>query len=225
MHEEMKSKMREISDTKERLMAEVHSKVASGLKTCDVKEAGEIVDMIKDLADTEKNCWEACYYETVVKAMEEKAEDWDDEPMGYNPNRAASGRYTTRSGRSHHGGRMGYRPMVDEEPYIREYLDHPDEFRHRMMGYRPMEHAGMGDMNREARHDERYGQAYRKYKEASLGYTSTKSPEYRDQMRTSAQEHIADTMITFRDMWSMADPELKKQMKTDLTKLVGELNV
>lgn len=224
MHEELKSKMREISDTKERLMTEVHAKVAAGLKSCDVREAGEIVDMIKDLAEAEEKCWKACYYETVIKAMEEKAEDWDDEPMGYNPNRAASGRYTTRSGRMR-GGRMGYHPVDDEDPYIREYLDDPNAFRRRMMGYHPMDHASMNDMSRESRHDGRYGQAYRKYREASLGYTQTKSPEYRDQMRTSAQEHVADTMVTFRDMWNTADPELKKQMKADLTKLVGELNV
>lgn len=223
MHEEMKSKMREIADTKERLMTELHAKVASGLKSCDVKEAGEVVDMIKDLADAEKNCWEACYYETVVKAMEEKTEDWDEgEMMGYNPNRSSrTGRYTSRASRS---GRMGYRPMVDQDPYIQEYIDHPDDFRRRMMGYHP-DNRIMHDMNREARHDERYGKAYRNFKEASLGYTQSRSPEDHERMRTSAQEHIADTMITVRDMWNMADPELKKQMKADLTKMVGELNV
>ena len=35
----------------------------------DTKEIGELVDMVKDLAEAEKNCHKATYYETVVDAM------------------------------------------------------------------------------------------------------------------------------------------------------------
>lgn len=35
----------------------------------DVKEAGDLADIIKDLAEAEKSCWEAEYYRSVSEAM------------------------------------------------------------------------------------------------------------------------------------------------------------
>lgn len=217
MHEEVESKMRELSEIKERLVSDVRSMVVSkGLPSQHVKECGEIVDMIKDLAEAEEKCWKACYYKTVIKAMEDTDDKWNDEGMGYNTHHSArTGRFT--SGRGSRG--MGFRPMDDEDRYVHEYLNNPSEFRHRMMGYNP---SNRNDMNEG---EERYGHAYRKYQDAKRGYTQTNSPEYRDQMRNHMHEHVADTMVTFRDMWSNADPEMKKQMKADLTKLVGDMNV
>lgn len=40
------------------------------LNRVDVKEMGEFVDMVKDLAESEKNCWKATYYRSLVQAME-----------------------------------------------------------------------------------------------------------------------------------------------------------
>lgn len=241
MHEEMKDKMREISELKEKLVDSFKVEMARGVAEVDTHEAGEVVDMIKDLAETEKLCYEACYYETVIEAMDGGDEDdWDDERMGYNPNRGADGRYT--SGRSGRGGmrgrgRMGYKkpimykPYMDEYPYIQDWLDDPDEFRrHMTMGYRGNEPMRSGEMDmprehRDGREDDRYGRAYSKYQEARRHYTKTQSPEDREMMRQSANEHVADMMVTVREMWAGADPEMKKQMKSDLSKLVGEMNV
>lgn len=240
MHEEMKAKMREISELKEKLVDSFKCEMARGVAEVDTHEAGQVVDMIKDLAETEKLCYEACYYETVIEAMDGGDEDdWDDERMGYNPNRGADGRYT--SGRSGRGGmrvrsRMGYKkpimykPYMDEYPYVRDWMDDPDEFRSHMMGYRDSDAMRSGEMgmpreSREGREDNRYGRAYSKYQEARRHYTKTQSPEDREMMRQSANEHVADMMVTVRDMWQSADPDLKKQMKADMTKLVGEMNV
>lgn len=55
----------------------------------DVKEVGELVDMVKDLAEAEKECWEATYYRKITEAME-----------------GASG-YTS-TGSPANGGGMGY---------------------------------------------------------------------------------------------------------------------
>ena len=38
--------------------AEVSTK---GIEKLDTKEAGEVADIIKDLAEAKKSCWEACY--------------------------------------------------------------------------------------------------------------------------------------------------------------------
>ena len=39
------------------------------LDTVDAKEMGEVVDMIKDIAEYERNHYEACYYKSVVNSM------------------------------------------------------------------------------------------------------------------------------------------------------------
>lgn len=39
----------------------------------DVKEVGELVDMVKDLAEAEAMCWKAEYYKSVVESMKQGA--------------------------------------------------------------------------------------------------------------------------------------------------------
>lgn len=53
---------------------------------------GEMVDMVKDLAEAEKDCWKAAYYRAVTEAMNGK--------QGYTPMQTGSG-----------GGRQGYSTM------------------------------------------------------------------------------------------------------------------
>lgn len=45
------------------------------LDTVDAKEMGEVVDMIKDIAEYERNHYEACYYKSVVNAMDRYGND------------------------------------------------------------------------------------------------------------------------------------------------------
>lgn len=67
----------------------------------DVEEVGKLADAIKDLAEAEKQCWEAEYYRTVTEAMDRSG--YMPEGMGYgmgrsgyNPNRDSMGRYARR---------------------------------------------------------------------------------------------------------------------------------
>lgn len=41
-----------------------------GPERMDVDRLGEMVDMVKDLAEAEKSCWEASYYRKINEAME-----------------------------------------------------------------------------------------------------------------------------------------------------------
>ena len=41
-----------------------------GPERIDVNRMGEMIDMVKDLAEAEKSCWEADYYRKVSKSME-----------------------------------------------------------------------------------------------------------------------------------------------------------
>ena len=58
----------------------------------------EKVDMIKDLAEAEKNCWKASYYRAVTEAME-------DGGSGYPSDQGSYGNYPTYSG--YYGPAMG----------------------------------------------------------------------------------------------------------------------
>ena len=71
--------------------------------------------------------------------------------------------------------------------------------------------------------DSRYGRAYNDYKTSRRHYTETKSPEDKKEMDTHAEEHVRDTIATIRDIWGDADPNLKRRMREDVTKLLGEM--
>lgn len=62
--------------------AEKYINCNSDLGALDTSDAGAIIDMIKDLADAEKNCEKACYYKTVTAAM--KNSDYEYR-LGYIP--------------------------------------------------------------------------------------------------------------------------------------------
>lgn len=93
-------KLKELNELKHDLIDAVKAQVAGGLENVNTEELGEVVDMIKDLAEAEEACMEACYYETVTEAMTE-----GEDRMGYDRWRYASGRFAPK-GR----GTYGYTP-------------------------------------------------------------------------------------------------------------------
>lgn len=206
MHE-LEVKMTEIQKMKDSLVTLMQAEIAKGLTENDIMPAGQVIDMIKDLASAEKNCAEAKYYCTVVKAMEEHGEDdWDEEGMGYNPNRSSrTGRYTSRGGRS---GRMGY-------PYPWHRRDEPPI---EPMGYDPERRVG-----KEMWEDPRYGENFNRWRYAKRHYTETHSMEDRDEMKHHAGRHLSDTVDTLNEIWNDADPELRVKMKRELLELVNKM--
>lgn len=120
------NRMCELAEMKERLISCIKMELAKGIDNVDTSEAGEVIDMIKDIAQCEKYCREAEYYRTVVEAME-----YDDEPeyearMGYKK---------TPKGRRFKEANYHHRPYSDQMPYIDAYLNDP-QFRENMrMGY------------------------------------------------------------------------------------------
>jgi len=81
------------------------SEVSKGVYDLDSKEAGEVADIIKDLAAAQKYMCESEYYKEVVMAMKEKAEY----PYGYTETRT-----------------LPYKPYVDQKPYVEKYFDNND---------------------------------------------------------------------------------------------------
>lgn len=201
----------ELCDLKKDLItifaSELHTK---GVDDLDTKDCAEVADMIKDLAEAEKACMEACYYETVIKAME-KADEEDEQEgrMGYNAYRYANGRYAPKG----RGTRRGYIP---EMGMMNPYLYDPDF-------EEAMEKGRLGYQGEDPDDDPRQSREYNEYKRAKRHYSETKSPEDKRKMDEHAMKHVNQTMDSFREMWRDADPNMRKRMKADLTTLVGEM--
>ena len=188
--------------------------------------------MIKDLAEAEKACMEACYYETIVKAMEGAGEeDEDNGRMGYNSRHYSNGKFAPKG----RGTKMGYIPdmmMPNQYPYIYGYLNDPD-FDDHMQGRFGYQESGAGNRSQSGSRmgyddwdpddDPRQSKEYNEYKRAKRHYTETKSMTDKQQMDEHAMKHMNQAIDSFREMWKDADPAMRKRMKADLTALVGEM--
>lgn len=190
-------KFGDICELKHQILHFVMGEISTGFSENpqEVHILGEYVDMIKDLAEAEKECHEACYYESVVSAMDEYG---DNPRMGYDPKRNAMGEYAPM-GRNE---RRGFTPdwRMPDQNWARP---------------------GEDDMD----YDDRYGRPFNQFRKAKRHYTQTHSPEDKEKMREHANEHLMATMSTIREIYDNADPELKKRIKADLTKLTGEMTV
>lgn len=204
MHE-FKEKVKEICDLKDKLLCWTKEECEKGKGAVDTKEMGEVVDMVKDLAKAEKSCWEAAYYMSIVEAMKE-AEESDDGAwrMGYDNWRYASGRFAPKG----HGHRTGYIP----DPH------HLDPMMYETDG---MMNPRMGYTGTVPTHT--YGEHFDHFKDAKRHYTQTGDKSSRQAMDSHAQQHVEETTETIREIWSDASPELRKKMKQDFTKLIGEM--
>lgn len=147
--------------------------------------------------DMIKDLAEAEYYCKVTEAMNEAAEE--SYGMGYTPNRYT---YSGRRG-------MGFHPM--EKEYIDGYIHSPQEFRDNMrMGYH-------------GENSNRYGIAYSDWNNARRHYTETHNQSDKNEMNVHTNEHISDVMLTIKEMWMEADPNLRNDMKSKLQQLLNDL--
>lgn len=188
-----------------------------GLNNLDTHEAGQVADIIKDLSeakknltDAEKNEWESCYYASIVKAMKDADERGDEEDRyGYIPREAS---------------RMGKRGMQRDR--IKRWVRDPDTFEDEMYdraGYTPGRKMSRDDRSSDNSSNERYGKPYREYIDSRRHYSESKSQADKDMMEMYANEHLMDVMGSVREIYKTADPDMRKRMKSDLTKLVGEM--
>lgn len=222
------SSYKDICDAKKDLlevfMAELHTKGASGM---DTKESGEVIDMVKDLAMAEKYCMEACYYEHVIKAMEDSEDDDEDGRMGYNNRRYSSGRYAPKG----KGTRMGYNPYASDMPFPEMFWYDPNYMDEYVKNYQNRPGYSPDRDRKESRNwdnqdiDNSYGRTYNDYKKAKRHYTESNSSADKQEMNDRGMRHVNEAISTFREIWRDADPEMRKRMKDDMTKLVGEMAV
>lgn len=193
----MSDSLKKISNIKDKLINYLDDALSSGGIECiQHEDLDSIADAIKDLSESEKECWEAKYYEAVVEAMEDP-EHHSEEMMYYRPN-----------------PRMGYHP---ERTYMNEvtapYLS--NEWR---MPRDYDDAKRMEDLNRN-------GRAYSEYQRAKRNYTQTHNQSDHSEMEVMADKHLHNALDSLREMWTDADSDLKVKMKSDLSKLVAEMNV
>lgn len=124
-----------ISEDKNRILEYMGKSLDKyGPDRIDVAEMEKLADIVKDLAEAEKACWEAEYYRAVTEAMDSSGYMPDGMGydggrggnqggrMGYNPNRDSMGRYS-RGRRGYHDGMDGLRAeMQSASPEEREKM-------------------------------------------------------------------------------------------------------
>lgn len=202
----MLKKLEEMHEIKNELICAMKSELGKGIEKVDTHEAGEIVDMIKDLCEAEKECWEACYYQSICVAMA-KAEG-DPERMGYDNWRYSSGRFAPKG----HGHMSGF----TFPPMSEHHMDPAMIYR---MGYGG---SGGGEMTYD-HPDHGRGYNYEGYARARRHYTETKDPHARTEMNEKAREYMSDTISSISEMMEDADPELKKKIRADLANLLSQM--
>ena len=103
-----------ICKMKDKLCEYAHQQMQQGLDRVDTREMGAVIDMIKDLAEAERSCVEANYYESVVEAMEEGGGRYGYDGGSPDGSRGRSGyRMESPDGE---GGRMGYKNQYGNWP-------------------------------------------------------------------------------------------------------------
>lgn len=224
--EQLKAALEEQKKIKERLTEILKVEVSSTEpQNIDYENSGEVTDMIKDMAEAEKNCWEAQYYKMMCEAMNKELESGGDESFRSN---------------GFGSSMMGFQPEMRIPPEMRHMMER-ERFGYGNGGGQGGSSGGrdgssssgsggsyggrsgrsgysMGD-----NWDPQYGESYNRYKEALRHYHESGQKEDMDEMDTHANEHVRNAIRSFREIYSSASPTTKKKLKEDLTKLVGEM--
>lgn len=203
MHE-VKEKMNRVEEMRRSLMDLICGQQMT------VMEQGQVVDMVKDSYEMEKDAYEACYYKKLLEQMEKAKEE--NERFGYDHWRYASGRFAPKgSGRYS----AGYIPM--EKP---DWM--PDE----MYGYSTggnMSSGGRGGSRSNSSGYDKYGKAYGDWDEARRHYTASNSMADKEMMSKHGMEAVNDTIAAVRDIYHSSEPEQKKRIKAAISALVNEM--
>lgn len=229
MHE-LEEKLKDVKEMKERLLSLCKMELAKNVEEVCTEELGQVIDMVKDLAEVEEKCAKSKYYMTVTEAMEAAEEDprYGDMRAGYDHYRYKSGRYAPK-GRGHYVS--GYIPMemMADPEFEKEFGDMM------RMGYqdtrgRQYRMDGGGETRSSGYHDGRgreskYGRAYDDFQDARRHYTESRSDADKKKMDAHANEHIAGIVASTREMWDAADPMMRKNIKQQFTNLLGEMVV
>lgn len=245
--EKTKEAVSKICDLKEKFMSAACEEMGKGVQNVNTHEMGEVIDMIKDLAEAEEKCWKAMYYKQIVEAMEEASEEEElmakmgmfsqNDRMGFDNWRYASGRFAPKG----HGHRSGYRPSEDlDDPWMMAEgfgdMDRKGYNGGRSGGSssgssnNSMSSSGQNGRSSGPNNDRMgysgpyRGERYERWHQARMGYHSTKDASEKQHMDASARDYVVDVAESMKEIWRDADPGLRKEIKSKLVALTGEMN-
>lgn len=225
--EKTKQKIDDICELKDKLILGAKEAMSKGIQNVSTGEMSQVTDMIKDLAEAEKECWEALYYKSIVEAMNEEKEMGEmNGRMGYDNWRYSSGRFAPTG----HGHRSGYRPGEEIDPWMMAEGFGENDW-NGTMGYRGgasynsnQNGSSNGSNGRMGYTGSPRGDHYARYAQARMGYHESKDPEHKRTMDASAREYVVDMAEAVKEMWKDADPAMRKEIKNKFVALTGELN-
>lgn len=203
--------MHRIKSIKETLIGWMECEVLKGKDCFDVEAAGEVTDMIKDLAEAEEKCTKAAYYSTIMDTMD--GADEHVKRYGYDNWRyASSGRYAPKG----HGSYDGYTPFHGN---VR--VHNPNMSSDIRMGY-PMDYENTSLTPDQNWSDK--GRYYDAYKNAKRHYHETKKPEDMTEMNRSMGENISNIIMQLKEMAEDASPEMRKKLKIEMASVMDDVN-
>lgn len=219
--------MYRIHDMLEDVSEAATTELSKGTEQVNTKEFGEVVDMIKDLTEAEKNKWQSCYYKSIVEAMEdsEYGEDYDwsgpdEDRMGYPRMRDSMGRYTSRRG--YRGGRSSGRRNYDE--MMMEYPRMYDEMYYggrNNMGYSNGAYGGgRRGQTSNSGNSSRYGYSHDEYMQKKSSMQGN-DPETMKKRAKMIDEHMDDMYEMFKEEVADMSPEEKQMWKSKLNKIIN----
>ena len=182
------------------------TELSKGVNQVNTKEMGEVIDMIKDLSEAEKNKMEACYYKSVIEAMEESqyGEDYDYE-----------GRI--RRGYSRGGRRMGYeQPMMYDDMYMDGRMGYSNGAYGG--GSRGMSRSGYS--NQGGQRSSRFGYSHDEYMKEKSMYNKN-NPEDMKKRSDMIEDRVDELYEMFKDEVKDMSPEEKQLWKNKLSKIVN----
>lgn len=194
---------------KEKLLEWIGAEMSCGPEGACLDALGKLTDMVKDLAEAEAECAEACekeakeaYYWSIVEAMH------SGERAGYDKYRYMStGQYAPKG----HGTRSGYSTKGNPRG-----LGEPDHLPPHIgrMGY-PLP-------------DDMIPPVYNDPYNPIYGQEDVGGPWYYhegEDRHMTQEEKVRSTMDNMKEMWHNADPALKKEMKSDMSNLINDIPV
>lgn len=213
MHETM-NRSEKISEMLQKAECCLEAMVAKGAfdaSTLCQTDMPDLVDMVKDLAEAKEKCWKACYYKTIVEAMNDYDED---DPMGYNNRRYANGEYAPK-GRGHISG---FVPMWDDMPHLRPDAMYDGDARKNVMGY-------PGNVKRPHMDEQYFDRTWAEYDQSRRHYHESGSESDRMEMDEKGMKHAKKSLDMILEIWNNADPAMRKKLKTEMSAVVSDMVV
>lgn len=196
-----------------------------------VECVGQLVDMVKDLADAEKNTMKKKYYEMMICAAMTTGEDMMDVGrMGYDNWRYKSGKFAPKGRGTDVGHGRGLRMgFVDDRDYPWPDYVHPHMMPEMQYGMKmdPRSSQMMGfPMDDVWKYGEDWsgmkGTPYEDYRMAKKHYTETNKPEHRKELDDRIVDASVDMVGSMGEMWEDASPETRKKMEENMRTLIHQ---